>query len=377
MNRRTFVLVMLIPLVTILALISYNYYTLSFGEEILLKTAPIDPWDIFRGDYVRLNYEISTIDLIKTPYDRNFTYNENAYAVLSKGEKFWYVKNVGHDKPALKEGEVCIRGRVLTPSANRLSVSYGIESYFVPEGKGRVIEREIRDVSVKVAVDTSCGAIIKELYINDEPVRLALKTPDRTGPPVLTSIAISPSIETVTAGDAKYFSAITRDQYGNPIRASVEWSSSNKSVGTIDSSGRFRALTAGVTTITAISGNITGNRMLTVQPAPPATVTRTMVSLSKGNIIVTLTPSPATLFDTPGYQVIETIPREFTFIETNAYYTNESNIYTFTMIGGRTPIIYNLMTPLSRGRYAIYGSFRDEKGKTGIVSGTVVISVGE
>jgi len=32
------------------------------------------------------------------------------------------------------------------------------------------IEKEIRDVSVKVSVDRTCRALIKELYINDKPV---------------------------------------------------------------------------------------------------------------------------------------------------------------------------------------------------------------
>jgi uncharacterized membrane-anchored protein len=49
-------------------------------------------------------------------------------------------------------------------------VNWGIESYFVPEGKGMEIEKDIRDVSVKVSIDRTCRALIKELYINDMPV---------------------------------------------------------------------------------------------------------------------------------------------------------------------------------------------------------------
>src|SRR5262245_14089672 len=33
--------------------------TLATGEAILLRAAPVDPRDIFRGDYVTLSYEIS------------------------------------------------------------------------------------------------------------------------------------------------------------------------------------------------------------------------------------------------------------------------------------------------------------------------------
>ncbi|EJZ21322.1 hypothetical protein RCCGEPOP_10521 [Rhizobium sp. Pop5] len=34
---------------------------LSNGTEVLLKTAPVDPRDFLRGDYVVLNYDISSV----------------------------------------------------------------------------------------------------------------------------------------------------------------------------------------------------------------------------------------------------------------------------------------------------------------------------
>ncbi len=170
MNRKTFIIAMLIPAIVILAFIGYNYYTYSTGKEILLKTVPVDPWDLFRGDYVNLRYEISTIDLSRIPYEGDFVADDDVYAVLSSGEKFWYVTRVGKNKPALQKNEVCMKGKVMS-SGNTLRVDYGIESYFVPEGKGRDIEMNIRDTSVKVSVDSNCRAIIKELYIKDEPVK--------------------------------------------------------------------------------------------------------------------------------------------------------------------------------------------------------------
>src|SRR5687768_14587272 len=33
----------------------------SMGRTIYLRTAPVDPRDVMRGDYVRLNYEISRV----------------------------------------------------------------------------------------------------------------------------------------------------------------------------------------------------------------------------------------------------------------------------------------------------------------------------
>lgn len=170
MERKTFIKAMLVPAVILLGFIGYNYYTLNMGQEILLKTAPVDPNDLFRGNYVNLRYDISAIDLTKIGFDSPFMTGEDVFATLAKGEKFWFVTRVGHYNQPLQKNEVCMKGKVTYSYQNSINVNWGIESYFVPEGKGKDIEREIRDVSVKVSVDRTCRALIKELYINDNPV---------------------------------------------------------------------------------------------------------------------------------------------------------------------------------------------------------------
>ena len=170
MDKASFVRAMLFPALILLGFIGYNYYTLNTGQEILLKTAPVDPRDIFRGDYVNLRYDISTIDLSNISSDGYFNYGDNIFAVLRKGDKFWDVRNIMNYRPSLQDNEVCIKGVVTNRFNNNLIVTWGIESYFVPEGKGMEIERDIRNVSVKVSVDRTCRALIKELYINENPV---------------------------------------------------------------------------------------------------------------------------------------------------------------------------------------------------------------
>lgn len=170
MELKTFIKAMLVPAIILIGFIGYNYYTLTQGHEILLKTVPVDPRDLFRGDYVNLHYEISIIDLSRTGYDMPFNSGEDVFAILVKSDKFWLINRVGHYKQPLQGNEVCIKGKVASSYENRINVDWGIESYFVPEGKGRDIEQNIREVSVKVSVDQTCRALIKELYINDKPV---------------------------------------------------------------------------------------------------------------------------------------------------------------------------------------------------------------
>jgi uncharacterized membrane-anchored protein len=173
MDKKRFLLLISVPAIVILIFLCVNLYTLHFGQEIILKTAPIDPRDLFRGDYVTLSYEISRIDLNDIPYDANFLSGETIYACLSKKEKFWTIDSVSHTKPNLNENFVCMKGRVTSSYNNRISVEWGIESYFVPEGKGQLIERQrnAENVSVIVSVDSTCSPVLKELLINDEPVK--------------------------------------------------------------------------------------------------------------------------------------------------------------------------------------------------------------
>lgn len=81
--------------------------------------------------------------------------------------------------------------------------------------------------------------------------------------PILVSITIPNS--TVVVGDSVTLIA-TKTNQDNTSNSSVviNWSSSNKNVGTIDSNGMFRALAAGTTTITATSGIVTGTATVVV-----------------------------------------------------------------------------------------------------------------
>ena len=112
MNKRQFILLMSIPAIVILSIIAVKWFTIFFGQEILLKIEPVDPRDLFRGDYVALRYEISRINLNETPHDTDFFIGDKIYASLSKKEKFWTIDSVSHSKLVLDEDQVCMKGKV-------------------------------------------------------------------------------------------------------------------------------------------------------------------------------------------------------------------------------------------------------------------------
>ncbi|MFA6171534.1 MAG: Ig-like domain-containing protein [Patescibacteria group bacterium] len=84
--------------------------------------------------------------------------------------------------------------------------------------------------------------------------------------PVLTAINLTPAV--VAVGATHQFTASPLDQFGNPIAATLTWTSSNTTVGTVNGSGLFSALAAGPATVTATSGSVSGTAGVSVTSMP-------------------------------------------------------------------------------------------------------------
>ncbi len=176
---RTFLLILVVVLQTaaLVGMVAIKQRTLINGKPILLETEPIDPRSLFRGDYVRLNYTISSLDYAAVEGDNDFEQHEEIYVMLREGEKFWEAVSIHHAMPAHGPESVIIRGGVdyigiWTGGESRdgISVRYGIENYFVPEGEGMALERpaEGEEVTILVAVDEAGDSAIKAVLLNDE-----------------------------------------------------------------------------------------------------------------------------------------------------------------------------------------------------------------
>ena len=158
-------LLMLFPAAAILGLLAFKAFTVITGEEILLETAPVDPRDLFRGNYVQLSYLISG-----TPTE-GYDYGQTIYAVLSKKETYWTVDRISPTKPQTAPGEVCMKGTV--QGGWRSQITWGIESFFAPTDLALDIERQQRAGNVTtavVAVDTFCNAVLKGLIVGDQVI---------------------------------------------------------------------------------------------------------------------------------------------------------------------------------------------------------------
>ena len=179
-TRRIILLNVILTLV-LLAMIIIKQWTLNTGTLVLLETEPIDPRSLFRGDYVRLNYVISQLNLDSLQGDANFKKNDKVFVVLEEGKPYWLPRSVYHNQPSLKNNEVAIKGILKSvqdihhedtnkTSSKILHIRYGIENYFVPEGEGRALERPQGDKKVEmlIAVDKFGNAGIKSVLLDGE-----------------------------------------------------------------------------------------------------------------------------------------------------------------------------------------------------------------
>jgi uncharacterized membrane-anchored protein len=168
-------LVVVLQTAALVGMVAIKHRTLITGTPILLKTEPVDPRSLFRGDYVILNYAISRLAYDALEGDNVFERHDDVYLVLRRGETYWEPVSIHHDMPVHGPESIVVRGEVQYTGVwiggeNRdgINVRYGIESYFVPEGEGREIElpRNEGKVAILVAVDGDGAAAIKAVLID-------------------------------------------------------------------------------------------------------------------------------------------------------------------------------------------------------------------
>jgi uncharacterized membrane-anchored protein len=156
-------------------MVADRLWLLRNGREIVLPIVPVDPRDLFRGDYVRLSYEASRLParLLEGPQP---TRHAPFYVMLeSKSGEAWQPIKVIAGRPA-ESGPTHIVLKARTPygwpqnppAAATVWATYGIESYFVPQGQGSRLEALARDkkLAARIAVDRSGNAAIKGLMID-------------------------------------------------------------------------------------------------------------------------------------------------------------------------------------------------------------------
>lgn len=145
---------------------THEEHLLKHGREITLQVLPIDPRDMFRGEYVVLQYGISRYK--EPPYKRmDFAKGQTVYVSLKLDGQDWKIDGIAAGKPARG---FFLRGKIAEAlkenNQMRYEILYGVESYFVPEGEGKKLEdlRNQRQLNALFHVTPDCQAKIKRLF---------------------------------------------------------------------------------------------------------------------------------------------------------------------------------------------------------------------
>ncbi len=183
LNNIPFALRTLIVLVVLTMALSWmvgkRLSILKNGYEVVLKTEPVDPRDLFRGHYARLNYSISTIRGIKPAGGGRLKKHDRVYVALKPGDNgYWNAVAINQDMPKSKPGMAVIRGEVRWNGDRMINLRYGIERYFAPKAEALRLERLGREkvpIGVIVRLSSDGEAAISGLMINgkkiyDEPL---------------------------------------------------------------------------------------------------------------------------------------------------------------------------------------------------------------
>jgi len=175
-----FGLAILLQCALLIVMVADRVQILREGREITLQTRPLDPRDLLRGDYVTLGYDITQLPAGLLAGQPSAERNPIVFVKLAPDAGGLYrAVSVHAALVPVTAGEVLIRGRVLYTCGSsgrifcdKLTIRYGLESYFVPEGEGKKLEQARNEQKLRVvaAVLPSGRAAIKRLLLDGEPV---------------------------------------------------------------------------------------------------------------------------------------------------------------------------------------------------------------
>jgi len=169
----------------IVALPARNAYVFATGTTVVLQTVPVDPYDLLRGYYQTLSYEVSQVDRLADLPGGNTLFSDqnqgktfNFYVVLeapapstAQPPPPWQPVRVTAEFPEdLTREQVALRGRY-----DRWRIIYDLETYYMPEAQRDRLNTAIQDVQrsepeafrVEVRVGDRGEAVPASLWVRD------------------------------------------------------------------------------------------------------------------------------------------------------------------------------------------------------------------
>ena len=138
---------------------------LQTGQLFYWETAPVDPYDAFRGRYIDLNFKHTQGQVVA---GEQLEYGQTAFALISEAEGKAYLTSVSPQRPP--EGAY-VKVRVHYVDGNTVHVSLPFKRYYLPEHIAPAAEsayRENAEASVAAVRIKDGLAVIEEIYLGDK-----------------------------------------------------------------------------------------------------------------------------------------------------------------------------------------------------------------
>jgi len=173
-QKAAFITIVIMQIAVLGVMIGNRVCLLDTGVKVLLKCEPVDPRSLISGDYVILNYEISSLakDIYTGPNLNNLKPNDTVYVALEKliNKKYWVAKSFSTDYDTLRKSYPVIMRGTIKDTYSTIRIHYGIENYFVPQNQGLKIEQKMDDISVEISVSDTGESALSRLFISDREV---------------------------------------------------------------------------------------------------------------------------------------------------------------------------------------------------------------
>lgn len=158
-------------------LIANREITLRDGKSFRFRTAPVDPYDVFRGRFVALQVSPNSAPLSNS---QQFAVNKKVFAQLGEdNDGFAKIIAISANRPAGSDYVAC---RVNSFTDSLVYLQFPFERYYMDEHAAPAAEaayrehsrEEVGDVYLTVRVKDG-DAVLEELYIEGMPIREFLR----------------------------------------------------------------------------------------------------------------------------------------------------------------------------------------------------------
>jgi len=171
-RRRLFVLLVALHVLVLVGWVARLEWALARGATVRVAVLQRDPRDLLRGDYVWLQYPFSEILLSDLPGGR-LEAGDRVWIALAPRDGLWEMtaSSVTRAGLPLAPGQRVLMGKVsyavyVRSGPERVRVEYGIERYYVPEGKGTPPQGKIE---AELVLTDDGRPFLRRLFVDGRP----------------------------------------------------------------------------------------------------------------------------------------------------------------------------------------------------------------